>query len=76
VAELASPGLTELAIGLENKGALIVRPRGRPSEGRAGYQRDQRETLLICCFVVVVQKFAFAPGIVTRELFVQRVSRN
>ena len=55
---------------------MIGRLRVRPSEGRAGYQRDQRETLLICCFVVVVQKFAFAPGIVTRELFVQRVSRN
>src|SRR4051812_41810750 len=44
VAELASPGLTELAIGLENKGALLVRPRGRPCEGRAGDQGAQRES--------------------------------
>ena len=42
--EVALSGLTELLIGRENELGLSGSPRRGPSEGRAGNQRDQRES--------------------------------
>ena len=44
VTEVGSSGLTKLLISRENELGLRGSPRGGPSEGRAGNQRDQRES--------------------------------
>ena len=44
VTEVGSSGLTKLLISRENELSLRGSPRGGPSEGRAGNQRDQRES--------------------------------
>jgi hypothetical protein len=44
VTEVGSSGLTKLLISWENELGLRGSPRGGPSEGRAGNQRDQRES--------------------------------
>jgi hypothetical protein len=42
--EVGSSGPTKLLISRENELGLRGSPRGGPSEGRAGNQRDQRES--------------------------------
>ena len=42
--EVGSSGLTKLLISRENELGLRGSPRGGPSEGRAGNQRDQCES--------------------------------
>jgi hypothetical protein len=44
VTEVGSSGLTKLLISRENELGLRGSPRGGPSEGRVGNQRDQRES--------------------------------
>jgi hypothetical protein len=44
VTEVGSSGLTKLLISRENELGLRGSPRGGPSEGRAGNQRDRRES--------------------------------
>ncbi len=44
VTEVGSSGLTKLLISRENELGLRGSPRGGPSEGRAGNQRDQCES--------------------------------
>jgi hypothetical protein len=44
VTEVGSSGLTKLLISRENELGLRGSPRGGPSEGRAGNQRDQRKS--------------------------------
>jgi hypothetical protein len=44
VTEVGSSELTKLLISRENELGLRGSPRGGPSEGRAGNQRDQRES--------------------------------
>jgi hypothetical protein len=44
VTEVGSSGLTKLLISRENELGLRGSPRGGPSEGRAGNQRNQRES--------------------------------
>src|SRR5580704_3298030 len=43
VTEVPPSGLTKFLISRENELGLSGSPRGGPSEGRAGNQRDQRE---------------------------------
>src|SRR5262245_44739168 len=44
VTEVCSSRLTKLMVSRENELGLRGSPRGVPSEGRAGHQRDQRES--------------------------------
>ena len=46
--EVGLSGLTKLLISRENERAWRVIPRGGPSEGRAGNQRDQCESSEKC----------------------------
>jgi hypothetical protein len=68
VTEVGSSGLTKLLISRENELGLRGSPRGGPSEGRAGNQRDQCESSDKClhhispCLWTTVRDFPATAG--------------